>query len=220
MLSCSNYTPPVLLCKSVTHCHWLPLPTRWCFWGLWLVHNGLFRIQFYKVDFIYSTEYVFLLGCTAATVYHHLQSHSSSQTHNLKIFMITAINRKPVKKQLCLPCIFTVYSSFVALNVTLGQYLVENGACNELAHQLQNNDNRGWVCEQITTRCKAQVNSTQSDIFQLSPLVKQKVKSFIKGLIFIPIFTSLSLSQTFKAAFHDRLSQNLHRSPEKKPKHI
>lgn len=133
----------------------------------------------FKVDFIYSTEYVFLLRCTSATVSHHLRSHSSSQTHNLKIFTITAINRKPVKKRQRLPCIFTVYSSFVALDVTLGQYLVENGACNELAHQLQNNDNRGWVCEPITTCCKAQLNSAQSDIFQLLTLSTCQTESAI-----------------------------------------
>lgn len=35
------------------------------------------------------------------------------------------------------PCVFTVHSAFVGLDVALGQYLVAHGLCNELAHQLE-----------------------------------------------------------------------------------
>lgn len=40
------------------------------------------------------------------------------------------------------PRVFTVNSAFVAISVALRQYMVTNGTCNKLAHQLQGKHNR------------------------------------------------------------------------------
>lgn len=41
-----------------------------------------------------------------------------------------------------IPCVFTVNSAFVAINVALRQDLVTNSTCDKLAHQLQGKHNR------------------------------------------------------------------------------
>lgn len=68
--------------------------------------------------------------------------------------MITALNRK--WQRIHIPCIFTVNSAFVTLNVIVGQYLVGNSTSNKLAHQLQNKHKK--------VKCTQNVNKLHSTV--------------------------------------------------------
>lgn len=63
---------------------------------------------------------------------------------NMDVVLFIVSNRKgKMKAQVChQPRVFTVNSAFVTIDVALRQYLVADGACDKLAHQLQREHNR------------------------------------------------------------------------------